>query len=305
MALASAAIQSARRLLNDTNGITWSDALLFPLLQEAHGELLQELEINNSAILHFRTDPITIRATQTTLGSYQPTTMSAPIKMMEGNVGTNPSCFSDMERVTFLPYVDKDSVLHYWTWSNELIQFVGATCDRDVVLWYEGMIGTPSKQTDQLGVLFAERYLGPRIAALAYATIGRENQFFSDAAQKALYKIIQSQVLNDQRPVRRRGYRSPKGIALGPHSVPVGGTTTNIVSGDGVTWIDPAETPDGIITVFTFTSRPKFASWGGAIYFQTSGYTLTPSGGVYQITFIGPDSTPLAPAPGDVVKAAI
>ena len=101
-----------------------------------------------------------------------------------------------------------------------VISFIGATQDRAVVLRYTGTVPTPQYLTDQLGIIFAERFLGPRIAAIATATIGRENKTLTAMAEHNLYTIIQNEVTKDQRPARRREYRRRKcSGSPGPTSV--------------------------------------------------------------------------------------
>jgi hypothetical protein len=210
MAQALQAIAFARTYLNDINGFTWSDAVLMPFLQLAHGELVQKLEINRTGLLKAQSSPITVTAGALTLGTSQPSNIINPISMIEGAVDDDPNNFEDMIKVTFIPYEDQTEYLTYWAWIGQLITFLGATKDRSVILRYEGYLATPQLLTDQLGCIFAENYIGPRIASLAFTATGKDNKVIQALADRNLYQIVQSQVTNDQRPVRRRGYRSAK-----------------------------------------------------------------------------------------------
>jgi hypothetical protein len=303
MALASVAIRSARIYLNDLAGITWSDSILMPLLQEAHGELQQELDINNSSVIKIQTSPIVVPAGSTDLGSNQPTNIISPISMTEGVVGIDPNFMVSMIKVTFLPSVDPVQELGYWAWLGDVIKFVGATTDRQVVLRYEASIATPQTLNDPLGCIFAERFIGPRIAALAYASIGKNNDKIQEIASENLYKIIKNQVLNDQRPIRHRAFRSKKGYGIGPFSTPIGSANTG--GGTAVQFIDTLTPPDGIRTTFNFSILPKFIVFNGLTQFLGTGYTLAVVGGFYQVTLIDSSGNVITPQIGDSIAEEI
>lgn len=305
MATAQTAIQSARVYLNDINGITWSDALLLPLLQEAFGELTQELELNNTGVMKIQTDPIIIPAGTLNMSINQPSGLINPISMMEADIGADYNSFEDMTKVSFLPIVDQTTWLNWWAWIGQVITFIGATSDRQVILRYEGTIPTPTKLTDPLGCIFAERFLGPRVAALAYSSIGRDNKFLVNLAETNLYKIIQSQVVNDQRPTRRKPYRSPKSLygvirsVSYPISAPGGGT------GAVNQWIMTTTLPDGVRTVFSFPQTPRFISWNGINQNLGVGYIVVASPGNAIVTFTDINGNVLTPAAGDTIFSVI
>ena len=156
MAQALQAIKFARTYLNDINGFTWNDATLMPLLQLAHNELVQKLEINRTGLLKVQSSPILVPALAITLGTSQPSNIINPISIVEGAVGDDPNNFEDMIKVSFIPYEDQTEQLTYWAWIGQLITFLGATEDRSVILRYEGSLATPQLLTDQLGCIFAE-----------------------------------------------------------------------------------------------------------------------------------------------------
>ena len=210
MAQAIQALKFARAHLNDVNGITWTDSVLMPLLQIAHSELIQELELHNTGNLKNQSARILVTAGSLNLATNQPANLVNPISMMEGFPGDILDNFIEMEKVTFIPLETQDIWLHEWAWINQIITFLGATTDREIILRYEGVIATPVLATDPLGIIFAENFIGPRIVSLAATSSGRTAPAMDALAANNLYKIIQSVVVNDQRPVRRRGYRSSK-----------------------------------------------------------------------------------------------
>ena len=219
MALASVAIKSARTYLNDINGITWSDSILIPLLQEAHGELTLEIEKFFLPVVMYQTGVILVPAGSLTLGASQPSNITVPLSMSERSPGSDLEDFEPMQRVNFIPTEDQDSELTWWSWNQETISFLGATQDVEVLLRYKGTIVTPQKLTDPLGFIFAERFLGPRVAGLALDSVGKDGNKFNTLADSNLYKIVQSNVTSDQRPTRRRAYRSSKGLQFGSGSI--------------------------------------------------------------------------------------
>jgi hypothetical protein len=171
-----------------------------------------------------------------------------PISMMEKTPGDDPDFYQDMVKVNFLPEEDPDQTLLFWCWSQEIIQFVGATSDREVVLRYKGYLTTPQLVTDPLGVIYAERFIGPRIAALAYDSIGRDSKKLTQIAEENKNKLIKRNVLAEQTPVRRRGYRSAKILYPGENV-----TTLISVSGGTVVRYSDDEIPSGVIDGFNAT----------------------------------------------------
>lgn len=301
MAIAQVAIQKARAFLNDNNGISWTDSILLPLLGVAHSELIQDLDLNSVGVLMYQTPVITVPFGSTDLGSNQPANILDPIAMQEKSPGASNDFFVDMLKVGFLPEMVPINYLTWWAWSGELIQFVGSTATREVILRYKGFLTTPQTLNDPIGVTFGENFLGPRIAALCYDIAGKNSTVLNATAQQAKYKLLQRGVLSDQRPVRRRGYRDPKSSYPGRYSVPVGVTP----GGGAVTWYPTSTPPDGIRTTFIFPIRPRYISWNGMNQFEGSGYTMAVVSGVYTVTFKDIDGNILTPTTGDDIREEI
>src|ERR1017187_3421677 len=310
MAQASVALKSARIYLGDINGISWPDSILMPILQEAHGELVQECERFSLSVILNQSAILLVNAGDLTLGANQPATLVEPISIMERIPGSDLESFEPMLRLTFIPLQDQSEELQYWAWLGQIITFLGATQDREILLRYKGSISTPNLLTDPLGFIFAERYIGPRVASIAWDSIGKDGSKFQKLAENNLYKIVQSNVTNDQRPVRRKGYRSPKDT--GPEGARISGIIT--VQGPTVAWLPTTTHPDGIRTMFFFTRFPKYVSWNGLNQFEnigylltvfptasqpvgplSPGYSMTQSGGIYSVTFLDSNGTALVP----------
>ncbi len=334
MAQAAQAVKFARAYLNDINGTTWTDPVLMSFLQIAHSELVQRLELNRTGVMKVQSPIITVPRGSVTLGYSQPSNIINPISMMEGQVGDDPDNFEDMVKVTFIPFIDQDTELTYWAWIGQNITFLGSTQDRDVILRYDGALQVPQRLTDQLGCIFAENYIGPRIVALAFTAIGKDNQRILDLAEKNLYRLIQSQVTNDQRPTRRRGYRSPKSGCgtsssasvpiFGTSGLPVGGAVSQwipalfrmVISGSqALTFDEMPGTFDatsgtfdeaalsGVFTVFAFPQVPRFISWNGVNQYLNQGYKIFAAPNNVLITFIDVNGMALTPGPTDTIVA--
>jgi hypothetical protein len=295
---ASVAIKSARTYLNDINGTQWSDAILMPILQEAFGELIQDLDLNSIGVLKAQTSPISVPAGTTTLPG-QPTNILEPISMQERVPGSDANFFQDMIKVNFLPEEDQVQDLIFWSWNGEVISLLGATSIKEVVLRYKGSLVSPQLLTDPIGVIYGERFLGPRIAAIAWDSIGRDSRKFNEIAERNKYKLIQRNVLQDQTPIRRRGYRSSRlvwpGESTGLISVTGGGggPQVNVNFADGEV---PSGAINGVNEAFVFLHVPNPALslelyFNGQLLEQTFDYTLL----LNTVTFINP------PNPGDKI----
>ena len=221
MSTALDAIKSARVYLNDSNNTLWNDAVLMPILTEAFGELQLELGIHRNPVIKAETAPTLIVAGITLFPT--PTTITSPIAMFERYPGDDNDDWEEMIQVTFLPETDPGDDLTFWSWTAQQIQFVGALNDKQVKLRYNGYLQSPVTLNDTLGFIWAERFLGPRVASIALSSIGQEKRaaYANEIAQKNLYEIMQYNVTEDQRPVRRRKFRSAKNSSV-PGSTPVG-----------------------------------------------------------------------------------
>jgi hypothetical protein len=210
---------SCRGYLNDIDGITWTDAHLLPLIQEAHKELQAELSLNDIAVvrtqitnapssvgLHLPAYQISL-----SLAGLMPSDLLEPIEINERDWGdTTPEDYLNMIRMSFLPNYTQNNFLFYWTWMGEDIVFLGATTDRDLQIRYRSSITTPRNMNSTMGFLRAELYVGPRAASLACGTTGdiKKGNWLQAQADRNLDVVIRSNVKNDQgTAVRRIPYR--------------------------------------------------------------------------------------------------
>jgi len=182
MAHASVALAQARTLLNDDLATVWTDAALLPKLQIAHQEIQSALWAVGSPVVreesYYNTGMILVDIGALNLGASQPADLLAPTKLFEwdwatGPVFTNPI---EMTEVFFIPSgVAQSAKLLYWCWKEELITFLGSTAKRGISIQYRKLLTVPTLTTSELGIAFAESYIGPRVAALAAGSVGNDN----------------------------------------------------------------------------------------------------------------------------------
>lgn len=211
--------QSVRGYLNDIDGITWTDAHLLPLIQEAHRELQTELSLNDIAVVRVQLtnsgvqQGLHLPAYQTSLNAagLMPANLLEPLELNERDWGDiTPEDYLEMTRMPFVPNYTQNNFLFYWSWIEEDIQFVGATVDRDIQIRYRSSLATPLNMNSTVGFLRGELYLGPRTASLAVGVAGdmKKSLWFQKQADMNLDKVIRSNVKNDQGTgVRRMPYR--------------------------------------------------------------------------------------------------
>jgi hypothetical protein len=210
---------SCRGYLNDIDAITWTDAHLLPLIQEAHQELQVELSLNDIAVVRVQVTNLPsqpglhLPAYQTSLSAagLMPADLIEPIEINERDWGdTTPEDYLDMLREPFLSNYTQNNFLYYWTWMQEDIVFLGATVDRDLQIRYRSSLATPLNMNSTMGFLRAQLYVGPRAASLACIVTGdsKKGTLLQAQADKNLDKVIRSNVKNDQgNGFRRRPYR--------------------------------------------------------------------------------------------------
>jgi len=210
------ALSSARSYLNDTNAVTWPDARLFPFLQEAHRELSAKLVANGVAVVRQQTAQILVPALNQVLGQCgpiplpnTPSNLVFPLSIVEKQTNDDVEFYVDMQQMNFVPLVDPVEELIYWAWIGQQIMLVGATNDVDVILRYRGSLLTPQVITDNLGFIFAENYIGPRIASLAYMSVGNSKwkEFYTQAMDNMDLVIRMNISGNQGVGIRRMAYR--------------------------------------------------------------------------------------------------
>jgi hypothetical protein len=216
MALASAALNSARTYLNDQNQQIWTDPILIPFLQEAYKDLLLVLWLNGLPVVREKAASITVPAGSLNLGVNQPADLLEPIWIKERQPGSSEDWIPMIE-TDFEPDWQAENTLRWWTWREEKINFVGATVDRAVLIQYMKTLSMPVVATDPLNFIYADFFLGPQTAGYAANSVGnttlsKECMWIQGIqvgfAGAKLDMIIRSNVKGQQNlPARRIPYR--------------------------------------------------------------------------------------------------
>ena len=138
-----------------------------------------------------------------------PSNLIFPISMMEKQPTDDVEFYLPMTQVNFVPQVDPVEELVYWAWMGNQIMLVGATQNVNVILRYRGSLAVPNTLNDSLGFIFAENYLGARIAALAYMSVNDSRwSDYNSVAEAQLDLIVRMNVVGNQGVgVRRMAYR--------------------------------------------------------------------------------------------------
>ena len=166
-------MMSARTHLNDDSAINWPDPNLLPKFQEAFRDLRLELELNGIQVTNEVSADITVPQSVTDLTTVTgyPTDLITPIWMKEKQVGETDAYLISMTPIDFIPNVDQDITLNWWSWQKNKILLLGALNDVIVQLRYHCDLTLPKLNSDPIGIILGESYLSYRTAAMAFASV--------------------------------------------------------------------------------------------------------------------------------------
>lgn len=170
----SVVLATARTLLNDDAVSLWTDAALFPKLQQAHRELQTMLRFSAAPVMKAISNDISVLANATTLTL--PADFQEPLRLWEKAPADPQTGYVLMTESDPLPIVAAATTLVYWMYRDEVISFIGASANRFVRLEYWRQLTIPTVNTDLIGFTNGELYLAPRTAALASASIGEQTR---------------------------------------------------------------------------------------------------------------------------------
>lgn len=211
MATAAVALGIARSRLNDVAATRWDDATLLPYLQQAHRELVVKLDLEGVPVINAVAVGLTIPANTTDMSTVigYPTDLIKPEWMKEKQVGQQDRDYVNMVECSFIPQLQQTERLNYWAWIDEKIQLLGATAANVVLLRYWRSLPLPTGPSSDLGMLYAESYIGPRTAAMAGEAVGDITGFqnWSAEADANISDIVRMNVKGLQNlPARRQPY---------------------------------------------------------------------------------------------------
>ena len=166
-------LTASRTHLNDDQAINWPDPNLMPKYQEAFRDLRLELELNGIQVIDEVSADITVPqgVTDLTTVTGYPTDLITPIWMKEKQVGETDAFLISMTPIDFIPNVDQDITLNWWSWQQNKILLLGSLNDVVVQLRYRRDLALPKLNSDSTGVILGESFLSYRTAAIAFASV--------------------------------------------------------------------------------------------------------------------------------------
>lgn len=207
--LASSILSGVKPLLNDPQGISFTDTALLPLLSKAYRELQTRLGRAGMGVTREVAERVPVNAGTTVLGDGAglPSGLLYPLELREGPRGSPLNLFNPMDEKTWEPTFSQSPELRYWSWREEEIKFIGATTDRDVYIKFMKGFSTINSVNSPILIIDSQLFLESRTASIAAAVLGenytRASALNSDA--EMWYDVlIGGLVKRGQRhPVRR------------------------------------------------------------------------------------------------------
>lgn len=188
----SVVLSTARTLLNDDAATNWTDAALFPKLQQAHKELQIKLRRAAAPVMKNLYTEV-VPASQTAFAT-PPSDLVAPIQLWETSSGGAVNTYALMTEYDPLPNVVPTTTMIYWAWVEEAVTFVGSTAIRQILMRYWRSLALPMVNTDLIGFINGELYLAPRTAAIAAGSVGQSAEMtaLAQLADSSLTEVILS-----------------------------------------------------------------------------------------------------------------
>jgi hypothetical protein len=192
---ASVVLATTRTLLNDDAASNWTDAALFPKLQQAHKQL--QIKLRRAAAPVMKGVYIEQVAASTNGFLTPPTDLVAPNTLWETTPGAPANTYALMTEVDPVPnIVPPGPALVYWAWIEEVVTFLtpAAPATRQILMRYWRALPLPAVNTDPIGFINGELYLAPQTAAIAAGSVGQaaEMQTLTALADASLNEVILS-----------------------------------------------------------------------------------------------------------------
>lgn len=201
MAQVSVSIATAVSLLNDSIQSIWTNTILLPFFNEAYRELQTKLKLAGCPVQMLdNTYGYSIGVTTFTIAN-----IIEPIILWEKASGQPDTTYQRMTEVSKLPFVAPGPLLNTWRWDGQgNILLVGSTINEIIKYRIWAFFPDVTVTTTNIPFVNAENYLGPRVAALAAASIKEDadSTEWTALANQNLEDIIKSNrgTLNVSRP---------------------------------------------------------------------------------------------------------
>lgn len=201
--------------LNDSAQVVFTNFILLPFCQDACDILQNRLQLHGVPVLEKKSTAINVTAGTKNLGSSLPTDLLVPQRLEERLDGST-DLFRPMTRREWEPNILPADSLRYWTWREQDIYFVGATQDREVMVYYLKLLLNTTAISDSITVFNSKMFLITRIAALGakfvanndilYSELLKESEFHLDEIIRIATKSKQG-ARTRRKPFVLRGYR--------------------------------------------------------------------------------------------------
>ena len=167
-------LENAAVLLGDANKIFFVDDVLLPFVKEAHLEIQNDLIANGFRPFEILSTVILVPANATEL-AIPPQDLFIVQKIEEAAVGSQN--FVQLVERAWEPNAPPSTVLQYWVFRQNKIQFLGATQDRNVKIYYISQnAGVISGASSSINLTNALPIYSARVAYLAAQFKGRNKE---------------------------------------------------------------------------------------------------------------------------------
>ena len=181
MATVATILARSAVLLNDSGQQVFTNAVMLPLYNAAQDELNETMELNNVAFSNKVSATLVVSIGDTDIGGATgpalPTDL-IEIQALYERLSGSAEDFQIMTRVEYLPpFTQLVESLIYWTWQGQIINFLGATTDRDVRINYiSSKLPTVTVTSTDIPLFNAVSFLAYRTAALSAEFIGENRE---------------------------------------------------------------------------------------------------------------------------------
>lgn len=203
----------ARALLNDANGIQYTDAVLLPYLKISWDELAAVLSSHSIPVLKEVSADVDVD--ESTVVVAGPTDLVTPIKLQEKPQGATDDLFVDMKALSWEgSEYPPTAYINYWAWRGQSFHFAPHTNTQTVRIFYIKDLSVITSEAQTLAVHHCKVVLSKRTAALAARYMGANPTRADSLDKEAEYfmnLVVNREVQTSQGiAVRRRGYRASR-----------------------------------------------------------------------------------------------
>lgn len=210
MPLASAIMDEAASLLNDTAKEKYSYIVQLPYLKSAWNKLQLRLQEAGIDVAKETSAVIDVALTIANTGTITlPNDFLQPIDVSERQDGSS-ALFQEVKEIDTIPEMDQLDNIIYWTWREETLEINAPKTNREVKLHYWKSLNPATSSSSNLNVINSLEYLANKTASLCAFFVGENPSrgvALNNEATEAIDILINLEVKRKQSlPVRPSGY---------------------------------------------------------------------------------------------------